>query len=256
MNIRFLGVHNCESLYTRPVTLLIDNALVLDAGGLTSCLSLAAQQGLKVVFLTHHHYDHIRDVPLLAMSLFLSGNTVDIYSTRTVYDALAAHLLNGRLYPDFLATPEESPAVNFTVIKPYQEKRIGSYTILAVPVNHGVPAVGYLVTGEHGKALFYTGDTGPGLAVCWEKVSPQLLIIEVTTSDRYRDWAKEAGHLTPGLLKEELTGFRKLKGYLPRVITVHMNPLLEGEIAAELETVARDMDTSISLAGEGMEVCL
>jgi len=256
MDIRFLGAHNCESQSTRPVTLLVDDALALDAGGLTSGLSLAAQRELKAVLLTHHHYDHIRDIPLLAMSLFLSGATIDIYAPRAVYDALEEYLLNGKLYPNFLDKPQGSPAVKFTQIKPYQEERIGGYTILAVPVNHSVPAVGYQVTAADGKSLFYTGDTGPGLAGCWEKISPQLLVIEVTSSDRYRDWAQEAGHLTPALLKEELDGFRKLKGYLPRVITVHMNPLLEGEIAAELGAVARDMDSPISLAGEGMEVRL
>ena len=58
----------------------------------------------------------------------------------------------------------------------------------------------------------------------WQYVSPDLLIVEVTAADGFLKFAKEASHLTPTLLKEELTSFRKIKGYLPKIITVHMFP--------------------------------
>ncbi len=71
MNIGLLGAHNCESQNTKLLSLLIDDILVVDAGGLTSSLSFAGQQKLKAVLLTHQHYDHIRDVPPLAMNFYL-----------------------------------------------------------------------------------------------------------------------------------------------------------------------------------------
>ncbi|MFC1909657.1 lactamase, partial [Chloroflexota bacterium] len=95
---------------------------------------------------------------------------------------------------------------------------------MAVPVSHSTPAVGYQVTSPDGKTLFYTGDTGAGLADCWQQVSPQLLIIEVTASNEFQEVLLYKGHLTPGLLAQELESFRKIKGYLPQVITVHMSP--------------------------------
>jgi ribonuclease BN (tRNA processing enzyme) len=118
-----------------------------------------------------------------------------------------------------------------------------------------VPTVGYQLSAG-GKTFFYTGDTGPGLAECWKVVSPQLLITEVTASDKYTEWAAEGGHLTPSLLQRELEDFRKLKGYLPRVIVVHMSPHLEKDIAAEVPKVAKKLNADISLAYEGMEVSL
>ena len=57
--------------------------------------------------------------------------------------------------------------------------------------------------------------------------------------DRFAEWAAGAGHLAPALLKQELAGFQKAKGYLPRVVTVHMSPNLEAEIATELAAVAQ-----------------
>jgi ribonuclease BN (tRNA processing enzyme) len=119
-----------------------------------------------------------------------------------------------------------------------------------------VPAVGYQVTSAEGKVVFCTGDTGPGLGECWGQVSPQLLITEVTLPNEYEETAIQAGHLTPSLLKEEMTIFRELKGYLPQIVTVHMSPDLEYEIETQLGDVAEALDTPISLGYEGMLLSL
>ncbi|MFC2048152.1 MBL fold metallo-hydrolase [Chloroflexota bacterium] len=256
MNITLLGAHNCESQNTKLISLLVDDSLVLDAGGLTSSLSFPAQQKLKAILLTHHHYDHIRDVPAIAMNFYLSDTSFNIYSTLPVYDAIRANLLNNELYPNFLERPQGNPTIKFIVIEPCKIEQTEGYSVLAVPVNHSVPAVGYQVTSPDGKVIFYTGDTGPGLADCWEQVSPQLLIIEVTASNRFDEFAKESEHLTPNLLKQELVVFRELKGYLPQVVTVHMNPGLEEEIKAEIVAVAKDLNNSVILGYEGMRLHL
>jgi ribonuclease BN (tRNA processing enzyme) len=256
MNIQVLGAHNCESQDSKLISLLIDDVLAIDAGGLTSSLSFAAQQKLKAILLTHHHYDHVRDVPAIAMNFAFQGNTINIYSTQSVYDVLFTHLLNGKLYPDFLKQPQEKPAVKFTTVEPHKPEPVEDYSILAVPVNHSVPTVGYQVISADGKAVFYTSDTGPGLTDCWQKVSPQLLIIEVTLPNKYEQYAREAGHLTPALLQQELASFHQLKGYLPQVILVHMSPNLEKEIAAEVAAVASALNNPIALAYEGMQLTL
>ena len=256
MNVTLLGAHNCESQNTKLLSLLIDDSLALDAGGLTSSLSFPAQQKLKAILLTHQHYDHIRDVPAIAMNFYLSEATINIYSILPVYDALTAHLLDGELYPNFLERPQGNPVIKFTVIEPLKIEQIEGYSILAVPMNHSVPAVGYQITSPDGKIVFYTGDTGPGLTDCWHQVSPQLLIIEVTAPNGYEEFCREVGHLTPGLLKQELVIFRELKGYLPRVVAVHMNPGLEEEIEIEIAAVAKELDNPIILGYEGMELYL
>ncbi len=254
MKIKFLGAHNIESQSTKLLSLLIDDTLVLDAGGLTSSLSIAAQLRLKAILITHQHYDHIRDIPAIAMNFFLHQQVISIYATAPVKEALSTHLLNGDLYPEFLEKPQEKPTINFHEVKPYQKMQIEGYSILTLPVAHPGPSVGYQLTSAKGTALFYTGDTGSGLDSCWQYVSPELLVTEVTVPNRYEDFARESRHLTPRLLREELASFQKLKGYLPRVITVHMNPALRAEIGAELAVVAKELDCSIKLAYEGMQL--
>jgi phosphoribosyl 1,2-cyclic phosphodiesterase len=229
--------------------LLLDGEIALDAGSLTSHLSLAQQLALKGVLVTHPHYDHMRDLPMLAMNCFLNGGTTHIYGSRAVKDALALHLLNGKIYSNFF----DRPVMDFHVTEPNVAFTVGGREMTPVSVHHSVPATGYLVKTE-GYSFFYAGDTGPGLSKCWQRISPELLIIEVTASNRFNDFGRDSKHLTPELLKDELVAFKEVRGYLPRVVTVHMNPSLEDEIAVELKEVATDLRCRISLAHEGLEL--
>lgn len=254
MDIRILGAHNCESQNSRFLCLLVDDILAIDAGALTSSLSFQAQQRLKAILLTHHHYDHIRDIPAIAISHFFLNSTVNVFSTKTVRDFLVTNLLNGDLYPNFLELPETEPVIKFTVIEPFRYKQIEEYTVLAVPVNHNNVTVGYQITSPEGRSVFYTADTGPGLTTCWEHISPQLLIADVTFPNSRHEFAIQSRHLTPALLSQELICFRELKGYLPPIIAVHMSPVEEREIAMEITEVAKRLNVSITLAHEGMRL--
>lgn len=256
MKIRILGAHNVESRNTSCPCLLIDDVLAIDAGGLTSNLSLKAQQRLKAVLLTHRHYDHVKDLPALGMNYYLRGNSLEIYAMQSVFADLAAHYADEALYPDFTVRPPGKPAFRFNVVAPGRETSVAGYQVIPVTVNHPVPTVGFQITSSGGKKLFYTSDTGPGLADCWRQVSPDLLIIEVTYINKYNDLSVEVGHLTPSLLKTELESFRKLKGYLPRIVTVHANPMDEKLLAAELAEVAGTLKANIQLGREGMRIVL
>ena len=254
MKIKFLGAHNCESSTTKLVSLLIDEALALDAGGLTSSLPIEKQLALKGVLLTHHHYDHIRDIPALGMNALFYETSVPVYSTQAVRDALAEYWLNGTIYSNFLERPPENPRINFTVVEPLKAIHIDGYEILPVPVVHSIPAAGYQVTSTDGKAVFYSGDAGPGLSEAWPHVSPRLIITEVTAPNRFNEFGRRLKHLTPDLLREELLAFKQVKGYLPSVVLVHMNPRQEGEIAGEIAALSMELETSITLAYEGLVI--
>lgn len=256
MKITVLGAHNYESQTTSCVSFLIDNTLAIDAGGLTSNLTVSDLQKLDAILLTHQHYDHIRDVPGIALNFSLRGDNIKVYSTANVRATLETHLLNGTVYPEFQKLPSKKPAVSFSLIKPYQPESIDGHRILAIPVNHPDATVGYQVSDNQGKTIFYTADTGPGLSDCWKHVSPQLLLVDVTLPDAYEEFARETGHLTPSLLKQELIVFQESRGYLPRVIAVHMDARLEPKIKEEIAAVARALNITITIAREGMQLYL
>jgi len=254
MKIRVLGAHNCDSRDKKLVTLLIDDVLALEAASLTSSLSFREQQNIKAVFITHRHYDHLRDIPALGMNLFLSQKNVRLYGSADVYNALKSYLVNGDIYPAFLNSRTENPVLIFHEVVPYQTQEVEEYRIKAVPVNHSVPTLGYQITSKDDKSVFYTGDTGMDFIGVWQNVNPQLLITEVTAPDRYEISVGSNKHLTPRLLREALLSFKEIRGYLPRVLLVHMNPFLEDEIRQEIEKVSSSLDTEIHLAYEGMDL--
>jgi ribonuclease BN (tRNA processing enzyme) len=254
MEVRVLGAHNLASLQTHPVSLLVDGKLALDAGSLASGLSLDEQKEVKVILLTHYHYDHIRDVPAIGLSTAYSPEPIDICASQEVLEVLAEHLVNGILYPDFRQWPPGNPAMRFNVMLPDKVFKVGGYEALSLPVMHKVPAVGYYVKDSHGKSLFYTGDTARGLSHCWQTISPNLLIIEVSGPNSLEEKMTESGHLTPEGIRQELLEFRKLKGYLPDVLAVHFIPMLEEQVKAELAGVARDLKVNIKMASRGMIV--
>lgn len=255
MKIKFLGTHMFESTDTRLSCLLIDDIMAVDAGGLTSGLSFEDQEKIRFIVLTHGHYDHIRDIAPFALKN--QGRTTDIYATDNTLDILTTHLINGTVYPRFTEFPSpEKPALKLNTIEPYIATKIGDYTVMALPVPHAIPAVGYEITSKQGKSVFFSGDTGPGLESCWERISPHMIIMDMSYSNRSKEKALKPGHLCPDLLKVELSGFQQTKGYLPHVIMTHIDPREEDTIKQEARQLAAETGTKISVAHEGMTIQL
>lgn len=254
MIIRFLGTHNEESRDSRLVSLLIDDILSVDAGSLVSELSFAEQEKIRAILLSHGHYDHIRAVPALAFNNY--RRLTKVFATQPTLEILASHLVDGLIYPKFTEKNSflEKPALKLCRLETFKSQNIEGYQVTAVPVNHPIETVGFDIVSPDKRQILYLTDTGPGLDKLWEHVSPHLLIIDTTYPNRLEKVAWDAGHLCPKLLMTELVSFRRVSGYLPRVILIHMNPRLEAEIRDEVKKVSQDLGTSIEMAREGDRV--
>jgi ribonuclease BN (tRNA processing enzyme) len=230
--------------------------MALDAGGLTSRLSFSAQMKLKAVLLTHYHYDHIRDIPTLAMNRYLHHAAIDVYSTAPVYEAVQKYLLDGVLYPAFLTRPEGMPILRYFILPVGQPREIADYEVQPVAMNHTVPTTGYQIKDKMGQTIFYSGDTGPGLDEAWAQIKPDIMFIEVTGDNGSEGRMTAAGHLTPHLLEGALIRFAARHKYLPRVVAVHIYPAAEDKIKAELTQVALALNIDISVGREGQVITL
>ena len=256
MKIKILGAHNCETREYGHTCFVVDDVLAVDAGSLTSNLSMGEQNRLKAVIISHRHYDHIRDVTALSTNLYHSGTTIDLYASPDVIDTLYKHFFTSGIYRDLTGEPLGNPTLRMHVVEPFQTYTIAGYEITPIPVNHFGITNGFKIVSPEGKQVFYTSDTGPGLNECWENISPKLLIIEVTENNVSGEGSEKPGHLTPNLLKQELLSFREIQGYIPDVVIVHMSPEMEEEIRAELSVVADDLNCRITPGYEGMEISL
>jgi len=256
MIIRFLGTHNAESKNTRLVSFLIDDILAVDAGSLVSELTFPEQRKIKAILLSHGHYDHIRAVPAFAFNN--SDRTTKVIATPKTLEILSSHLIDGVVYPEFTSDASflQKATIKLVPLEPFKPQNIEGYEVIAVPVPHPLDSVGFEITSSDGKTLFYTGDTGPGLSSIWGNISPQLIIVDVTWPNSLSTAAREAGHLCPKMLERELAEFRRLKGYFPRVVIIHLSPQHEPEIEREVREIAKLLGTSIDIAHEGEELIL
>jgi ribonuclease BN (tRNA processing enzyme) len=256
MIIKFLGTHNAESKNTRLVSFLIDDVLAVDAGSLVSELTFPEQAKIKAILLSHGHYDHIRAVPAFAFNN--SDRTTKVIGTPKTLEILSSHLIDGVVYPQFTSEASflQKATIKLVPLESLQRQSIEGYEVMAVPVRHPLDGVGFEITSGDGKTLFYTGDTGPGLSSIWGNISPQLIITDVTWPNSLANAAKDAGHLCPKMLEKELAEFRRLKGYFPRVVIIHLSPQHEPEIEREVREVAKLLGTSIDIAHEGAELIL
>jgi phosphoribosyl 1,2-cyclic phosphodiesterase len=257
MKVEVLGAHNTETDKARLPCLLVDDTVALDAGGLASSLPLERQQKIKAVLLTHHHFDHTRDLVMLGANDSVPPSTVDVYAVQDTLGVVYHYLLDGRMYKDYTSWPTtDNPRLRLRPVSPLQQIVVEGHAVLAVPVSHSTPAVGFQVSSDSGNSLFYVGNSGSGLDSCWEHISPQVLFIEVTGLDRMGDVMSKLRHLTPHLLAAELDGFKKSKGYLPRVIATHIPVAFEKELRGELASVAKELKCQLEVAGEGLVIDL
>ena len=226
MEIRILGCFGAELPGYPLCSFAIEKKLLLDAGAVTSVLRLSEQRRISNILVTHTHLDHIKDIPFLAANLVAEhfSRPVNIVSIRQVIEGIQMHLFNNALWPDFTVLPTaESPVLKFISVEPGVDFPVEDFTIRAIPVNHTVPAVGYIVRKGR-SAILYTGDTGPTERI-WEEANEvedlKAVIVEVSFPHRLRVLAENSGHMTPMTLRREL---KKLQRKEIPILLAHMKP--------------------------------
>jgi ribonuclease BN (tRNA processing enzyme) len=257
MRLRILGARQGESLTTHYGAFLIDDTIALDAGSITTLLRLDEQQRLRDVVLTHHHFDHVKDLAPLGLNLrnLSSDAQVNVWCTELALMELRATLFRGNFWIDYFTwpTPEHPAYLHHAVVedKPFV---IADYRFRGIPVPHPLPTLAYEVIGPDGSTLLYTGDNGKGAGAAWARSRPGLLVTECTVPNALAEVAERAQHLTPALLEAELEAFRSAAGYVPTVLLVHVNPAHEATIRAEVAAVADRLGTPLTIAEERTEL--
>ena len=248
MKTRVLGVHNLETKHTRHTCFLIDGSLAVDAGSLTSTLSVEEAAGIRAVLLTHHHFDHVRDLPTLGLAMRDAPHSIGLFSLPETLKEVRAHLLNGSVYPDLpLPLNEAAPRYEPRSVSPGAALLVNGYTVKAILVPHPVPAVGYIVQSGQGDCVAFSGDTGGGLLPFFEdELRPHVLFVEVTFPNRMEPLAKVTGHLTPRLLGRELRYAIDLGLPLPKMVVVHRGLGDEEELVREIGQLATELKVGIS----------
>lgn len=238
MNIRLLPSSPDAGHLQHLISFVIDGHLAIDAGSIGLCGPVEAQARLTTVLLTHSHLDHVCSLPIFAMNVLdTAGRGTVVTAPAAVIESLKRDVFNGRVWPDFTSTEVNGqPLLRLDAIEPRRPTALGGLAVTAIPVNHPVPTVGYLVDAGRSAALFAT-DTGPTEEL-WEVASrhPRLttVFVDVAFPDDMRLLAEASGHLTPSLVRDQV---RRLPAAV-RKIAVHLKPAYHERIVAQLKQAA------------------
>ena len=239
MQLRILGCHGGETPQHRTSSFLLGDEVAIDAGAITSSLTLDEQERIRSVLVSHPHMDHVRDLATLADNRCQQGgSTLDIVGIPATIEALRQHFFNDIIWPDFTRIDaKDGPTVRFVEVHPNKVADVDGYQVTPVMVNHTVDTSAFIVR-QNNASIVYGGDTGPTEEL-WTHINAlddlQALMMEVSFPNDEAELATSSMHLTPETLAGEL-GKLKQSEELP-ILLYHIKPTFEARVLRELAQI-------------------
>lgn len=261
MEIRVLGCHGSQLPGLGLTGFLIDGRTLMDAGAVTSVLSMEEQSQVDHVLISHAHLDHVRDLASLADNICCIDrkHPLTVFSTSRIIETLKKHIFNNAIWPDFSVLPSpEKPVLKFQPLLTGEKVAIGPLRVTAVPVHHSVETVAYVIeSGNESSrlAVVFVGDTGPTQEI-WriagQEPNLRAVFVETSLPQEMADMAERTGHLTPVGLALEL---EKLGPLRAKIYLYHMKIQYRREIQREIERMGeRDLHVHILEDGQVIRI--
>ena len=235
MKLEVLGCHGGELPKYRTTCFLIDGVLALDAGALTASLNLEQLLRVDDIVISHSHFDHVKDLPLLADLIVGRRDTpVTVYGSTECTRTLKLNMFNNSLWPDFTQIPtKKRPVLQLKSFKAGSTFKIGKYTVRSIPVTHPVESCGFVVTNGS-SSVAMSGDTGPTEQL-WKVLNKtrnlRAVLLETSFPNNLQQLADISGHLTPHTVKGELAKFKRNGA---EVFLYHLKPAFVPQLKKEL----------------------
>jgi cAMP phosphodiesterase len=251
LNLQVLGCHGGELPNCRSTCFLLDGVLALDAGALTGSLLLEQLAKVDDILVSHSHFDHVKDLPLLAdLMLSRRDKPIRVYASRECAKTLRENMFNDFLWPDFTRIPNKrKPVLQLKSFRAGASLRIGKYRIQSIPVSHPVESCGFVISDGR-SALAMSGDTGPTEEL-WRVLNrtPNLkaLLLETSFPNELQQLADVSGHLTPRTLRAELSKFQRNGAC---VLLYHLKPAFLQRLNEEV----RGLPVEVLKLGDSFEL--
>ncbi len=234
--IKVLGAYGGKATNMQLTSLQLSREVALDAGNILEGLG----NGMRLinhVFITHSHLDHINDIGFLIDATFDDRKeSLKIYGQKKTLDDIHKHILNWDIWPDFTQinlTDSQIKAIELIEIELNEVIKVDGCKIKAVKNNHTSSSNGYVIE-KNNSAILFTSDTYCCDEI-WEEVNNNKLItaviVDVSFPSRLAQLAHDSKHLTPQLLKDELT---KLTRDDISIYVNHIKPAHKIEIIREV----------------------
>jgi len=241
MKVKILGCSGSETMGHNPPGFLVNDVMMLDAGTITAVLTIDAQSKITDILISHTHIDHIKSILFLADNIIgRIKKPVNIRATADVIDAIREHLMNNIIWPDFTVIPTaKNPVMKYVPLNVGKAVNIAGMKVKAVPMNHPVPAVGFVVS-DKGSSIIYSADTGPN-ELLWKEAAKaknlKAIIVDTSFPNFLDGLATVSGHFTPAQLHQDLTRARVGKD-MP-IYIYHIKPVHHDRVIKELHDMGR-----------------
>lgn len=240
MKIRVLGGYGSELPGCNLTGFLIDGRILLDAGTVTSVLTLEEQSAITHIIISHAHLDHVRGIPFLIDNVLGNGKPpVVLAGYGAVVDSISENILNGMVWPDFSKIPSASrPGIRYRKLAAGRGSKVGGLTVRPIQVCHSVPTTGFIITG--GKStIVYSGDTSETEKL-WKAASKleriDAVFIECSFPDSMAGIAARTRHLTP---KTAMAEVAKIGGYDGPVYGYHVKSQFRKEVERDVKALGK-----------------
>ncbi|HEY7061941.1 MAG TPA: MBL fold metallo-hydrolase [Chloroflexota bacterium] len=202
-----------------------------------------AAERLDYLFITHHHSDHQIDLGHLLISGWVLGRRTPLtvvgppgtaeYLRRVLHAHefdLRARQFDRRLSPAALEIPVREVA-------PGEAVEGDGWRVTPIEVDHRVvvPAYGYRIEDERGRALVISGDTAPCDAVVAAAQGAAVLVHELNNAGPYQPLAPDATEAQREHFRErweshtsaEQIGALAARSGVPTLVLSHLPPTMD-----------------------------
>jgi ribonuclease Z len=202
MKLTFLGTGAAANPDREQCALAIETGggtLLFDVTSGTGILRQLASANIDLatltdVFLSHAHFDHAGGLPPLFLGLMdTTNNGVTVHGGKPTIDAVRCSIY------DELPGVEDwmGKRLAWDVMEPGGVfQRPDGATIEAVPVDHSVPGMGYVVR-DNGTACVISGDTRYSSTLADAADGCDILVHEAAAASALAEWLQLTGHSSP-----------------------------------------------------------
>ena len=233
--IEVLGAHGSLGANEDCVSFKIGKNILIDAGNVLHALGDQVNE-IEHVFISHAHFDHIRDLPFMIESYFLQREKVlNIYASETTINAIKVHLFNGIIWPPFHEIPHpelKQPLLALNVIGSNKNININELTVKPFQTNHCDGSLGFIIEQDKQSCIIcsdtYLSDELSQVINHTENATS--LFIETSFPNQMHTLAETSKHLTPALLEQQLSEIK----HPIEVFLYHLKPATQQQVKHEI----------------------
>jgi len=250
MEITFLGTGSAMPTGKRFQTGILldgdDEPLLVDCGsGVLHGLAATetGYEGVETVLLTHHHLDHISDLPVLLKARWLAGEENLTIAGPPGTRQLVEDLLDVHEYM------QDRIDITFREFEPADSPvEIAGFDVSALETRHSMYCHAYrFERGEDGPTFVYSGDSEAFKELIAFADGATVLAHDCS----FPDDVNVSNHPTPTQLGETLAGADSEIG---RVYLTHLYPHTDGRHEEMLDSLGEQYDGDVRFARDGLSL--